>query len=445
MSLDDTRSDFEKKLAELRRKHDTTLQVDLSVLREQFGRTIKPAVPADIARHLAEFDQRATGILQAQPLKTQALVNMQGSGLLKGLDLRFTDQFNLGQFYSTSLLDYPTVFCETLADFFTPFFSDLDFSPQARQADLERLVREAEESARDHQGGIFGVNFPGRGCYLNGWLFVYGQAISPQAALNEPEMLRHVLAVAVHEKLGHGFLSAYSALGAVKNRLGLTSVELANRFGLRPADDPTWRLRHEQAVLLFLTSQLLEEGWATWVEAFMARLMGGVPIGPRHSLQTVINAVQALPETITDRETLQQLLLGSLQLLFGEERSSLQELHQAVMVIEKGGDALDAFFSPILGQSLRYAVGSLLMIQAEVNQGSGCVPYLALIAANLTFNPSQISLSDLRELLSSDPRLNPDARMAALSQVRLEHLNDVKSLAQAAELELSFSAPKELK
>jgi hypothetical protein len=446
MTMDDKRSDFENKLDELHRKHDTTLDADLSTLREQFERAVKPALPADISRRVEGFDQRAINSFQAQPTTmTQALVNIQDSGPLKGLDLRFTGLFNLGQYYSTTLLDYPTVFCETLEEFFTPFLIDLDLSTQARQTELKRLVIEAEENAKDQGGGIFGVNFPGRGCYLNGWLFVYGQAISAQVALQDKKILLRVLAVAAHEKLGHGFLSAYSALGAVKNRMGLTTVDLANHFGLHPVDEPTWRLRHDQAMLLFQASQLLEEGWASWIEAYMARQLGGTPLGPRYSMQAVLNAIHGLPETLSDRESLQQLLLGSLELLFNEERSSLPELHQAVMVIEKAGDALDPYFGPILGQPLRYAIGSLLMIQAEVNQGAGCMPYMALIAANLTFDPNQISLSDLRELLGSDPRLNPDARMAALSQVRLKQPNDIKSLAQIAEMELSFSVPKELK
>jgi hypothetical protein len=362
--------------------------------------------------------------------------------VLKELDQRFADLFNLGQFYSTSRLDYPTVYCETLPEFFTPFVSDMDLSPLARQAYLEMMVKQTEEEAAQGKA-LLGVNFPGRGCYLNGWMFVYGRSISPRAAWQDRELSLSILATTAHEKLGHGFLSAYSAMGEVSNRLGLSTIELANRFGLRPADEPTFRLRTEQAQLLLQASLLLEEGYATWVEAFMARQMGAP--ARRYSLAAVAQAILALPEATANREKWQALLLGSLQLLFGEERSSLPELHQAVTAIEKVDAAIDNFIFHFLGQTLRYVVGSLLMDQAEMNLGAGCIPYLALIAGNVTFDPAQISLADLREILGGDPRLSPDTRLAALSQVRLDQSGDVRSLAQVAESGLSLSVPKELK
>jgi hypothetical protein len=442
MSLDDKRSDFEKKLDELRGKHDATLKTDLAAMREPFGHTVKSSLPADIARRMTAFDQRAADSLPALPFKGRALVNLQGSGVLKELDQRFADLFNLGQFFSTSRLDYPTVYCETLPEFFTPFVADMDLSPLARQATLEMMVKQTEQEAAQGKA-LLGVNFPGRGCYLNGWMFVYGSSITPRDAWQKRDLMLSILATTAHEKLGHGFLSAYSAMGEVSNRLGLTALELSNRFGLRPADEPTFRLRSEQAQLLLQASLLLEEGYATWVEAFMAREMG-TP-ARRYSLAAVAQAVLALPETTTNRDNGQALLLGSLQLLFGEERSSLAELHQAVMTLEKVSPAIDDFIFHYLGQTLRYVVGSLLMDQTEMNLGAGCVPYVALIAGNVTFDPAQISLADLRELLSRDPRLNPDTRLAALSQLRLDQPGDVKSMAQIAESGLSLSVPKELK
>jgi hypothetical protein len=55
-----------------------------------------------------------------------------------------------------------------------------------------------------------------------------------------------------------------------------------------------------------------------------------------------------------------------------------------------------------------------------------------------------VSLSDLRDLLSRDARLNPDARMAAISRLRLEHKDDVHGMATRIASQFSFSIPKEL-
>jgi hypothetical protein len=94
---------------------------------------------------------------------------------------------------------------------------------------------------------------------------------------------------------------------------------------------------------------------------------------------------------------------------------------------------------------LIYAVGSLLMSQAEANMGAACVPYAALIAANVKFNFEEISLTDLTTLLLSDPSLYPDVRLAVLSRIKLEQHGSIKELAQRAQAELSFSVPQALK
>jgi len=114
------------------------------------------------------------------------------------------------------------------------------------------------------------------------------------------------------------------------------------------------------------------------------------------------------------------------------------------MIIEMLGGMLDEFLDEQLGQPLRYAVGELLFVQAEANLGAGCAPYAALIAANITFDPAAVSLADLRDLLSRDPRLNPDARLAALSRLKLDKKDDVRGMAKVAAAQLSFSVPKEL-
>jgi hypothetical protein len=451
MNPSDNGSNFRKKLDELQKKHESQLQSDLVGIKGQFSHEVKPALPEDIAHRLAEFDARLASSRQSQPpwvapRQPQSLIDMTGSPFLKELDQAFADMFRLDQFFPLNKLDYPTVYCETLEQFFEPFLVDLNYSAQVRQSVLDNYLKEAVEDA-EKGGGTWGVDISGRGCYLNGWLFAYGTNLTPRQALQDQAIFAHIKQTAVHEKLGHGFLGLYSAMGAVKNQLGLATIELASRFGLHPVDDPTWSLRQGQYNLLSQKSQLLEEGFASWVASFMAQNLWNGKSLRGHNINTVVESIQKIPDTFKDAAEIQKILLKVLVVLFSEERFALDVLQQAIGVVESISPDLDDYFfhhSP-LGQPLRYAVGDLLFQRAEAIHGPLCIPYLALIAANLAFDPAQISLADLRELMSRDPRLNPDARLAALSQMPSSRPNDVHALAEAAEKELSFSVPKELK
>jgi hypothetical protein len=444
--LDDIKSSFGRKLDEITEQHAERLAAELKVLRQALLREVKPATPQEVAHRLKDFDYELRERLKNQepPETRQALVDMRASTQLRELDAAFAQTFDLARYYPTYRLSYPTVYCETLEEFFTPILEHLDISPQARQIALERAVEEAIEIAeRTDGGGTFGVNLPGKGCYLNGWLFVYGREMPPEAALQDRELLPRILGVSAHEKLGHGFLSAYSALGEVKSRLGLEQTRIAEKFGLRGADDPTSSLRMAQDRLLYLSSQLLEEGWSTWVETYLTAEALGFGEHPRYSLEGVRQAVEGLLRLDAQSEC--GALLQSLDLLFGPDDPPLFALHQAVMVVAMVGDDFDEYFGAKLGQPLRYAVGELVLSQAEANLGALCAPYASLVAGNVTFDPAQISLSDLDTLLSGDPRLHPDARLAAISRLRLAAPNNVKELAERAQTELSFSVPPELK
>lgn len=419
-------------------------------MRQRLLRQVTPSLPADVARRLEDAStwmatRLPTPAAQAEAAPAQQQVQLNGQTLLRSLDQDFTRAFDLEHYYSAYRLDYPTVYCHTLEEFFTSFVSSLDISTQARQAELARLAAQARQVAQEHGGGVYGVNIPGEGCYLNGWLFGCGAGLSAQDALESPPVRAHILATAVHEKLGHGFLSAYSALGQVKTSLGLARAELARQFGLRPSDDPLSSLRRDQDQLVFTVSQLLEEGWATWIETYLGSALLNLGAHPRHSFEDIVEAVRRLPDSLPDHETIRNNLLWALSVLFGPEAQSLQDLHQAVMVVGMLGMQLDDHFSRFLHQPLRYAVGEWLLMLAEAQHGAACVPYTVLIAANVHFDFERISLSDLAQLLGRDPRLHPDARLAALCRTGLQNPGDVAELAHHASERLSFSVPQELR
>jgi hypothetical protein len=439
---EEIKAQFEERLEKQKQVRANRLEADLQILRAGLLRGFHAALPVDLRQQTEAVAAGFPSQLAFSP--AQPLLDMASSSQLQQLDDAFIKMFHLDTYYPVSRLNYPTVYCETLEEFFAPLVAQLDLSPEGRQAELSQLVAQAQEQARPHGGGMFGYNLPGKGAYLNGWLFAYKQGFSPREAFNRPEALRRILETATHEKLGHGFLSVYSALGEVKSRLGLTQMDLARKFGLRTADDPTASLRREQANLLFLASQLLEEGWATWVETYLASSLFRSGTHPRGNLQKVVDAINGLPSNLPERQEIQQSLLGAILLLFGEKDAPLEMLHQAVLILQMVGGQLDELLVPKLGQPLRYLIGELLHTQAGANLGPLCVPYAALIASGVTFDPAQVGLSDLRDLLSRDPRLNPDARMAAISRLRLEKKDDVRGMANIVAAQLSFSIPKEL-
>ncbi len=441
IDLENAKNSFNEKLDKQHAQHVAKLGEELRIMRAGLLRDFKRSLLPDSNCRAAELalSWRAPHSL------IQPLVDMTNSARFQELDRAFITLFNLDTHYPINHLGYPTVYCERLEEFFAPIVEQMDISSEARNMELQNLIHKTEETAQEQGGGIFGYNLPGKGAYLNGWLFTFDTQLAPRQAFSFPDLAHRIYRTAIHEKLGHGFLSAYSALGQVKNRLGISQMEIARRFGLRSTDDPISSLRREQTALFYRTSQLLEEGWSTWLETYMGASIMKSSTHPRYNLQQVIDAIQSLPVDLPDCNEIQHSLLTAIVILFGDKDIPDETLLQAVLVFDFVDTGLDEFFEQKLGQPLRYAIGELMLIQAEANLGFQCVPYAVLLAANVTFDPVNMGLADLRELLCHDPRLNPDVRLAALSRLKLNPRNDVHVLVRQAAAELSFSIPVELK
>ena len=438
--LDDMKAALEKKLDQRRSLHIERTEREAADFRAVLAREIKIPLPPDLFQRVETLGAHWTAPESTMP-HIPALVEMSGTARLKELDEAFSHLFSLRSYYHTDRLAYPTVYCENLEEFFIPMLESLDASPTTHQEALNELVEDAQQTARERGGGILGYNLPGKGAFLNGWLLTYKTNIPPHEAFTRPDLANRIYETAIHEKLGHGFLFAYSALGQVKTRLGLDSIELANRFGLRDADDPASTLRRAQNNLIFNSSQLLEEGWSTWLETFMGVKVLKFGVHPRHEFKRVVDAIKSIPSNQPHRKEIIDNLLGALALIFGEDEVDPQLLLKATLILESAGEN----FAEMLGQPLRYAVGELMMVQAGLNLGPMCAPYAALIAANVTFDLNTVGLTDLQLLLNGDPRLNPDARLAAISRLKLKEQNDVRALASLASESLNFSSPPEIK
>ncbi len=437
--LDDMMAGFQKDLEARRARHEAQVEREATDLREVILREIQLPPMPDLSRRVTDLGQNWQKPTVSAPIHSQ--VDMSGLGKLRELDEAFNGFFKLQSYFSTNRLAYPTKYCETLEEFFRPMVESSDYSEQAREQELAEMVADAIETAKKHGGGTMGYNMPGKGAYVNGWLLAYRSGLTPRQALDNPQLLNDIYETAIHEKLGHGFLFAYSALGAVKTRLGLERIELAQRFGRREVDDPLYSLRMQQHGLIFNTSQFLEEGWSTWLETFMGAGILKSCSHPRHDVNKIVQAIKSLPSDQPNRQEVIETLLTAMVILFGEEDQDPGVVLKAILVMESCGGS----FGSQLKQPLRYALGEMLFLQAEANLGAVCVPYAALIAGNVTFDPASMGITDLKMLLNSHPRLNPDARMALISRCGLAEKNNVPLMAEKIASLLSISAPAELK
>jgi len=441
--IDDIRENFSKKLEQAKKEHAIRLSEEIRQLQVDLLR--RPASSIDNI-----LSGQVSGIhTSVSPEKSNALLqplfHLAGSNALSEMDKVFIHEFRLVEFYPADQLLMPTIFCESLEEFFKPFISGMNYSEQARRIEIERLMREAVEMAEQHQGGIFGVNFPGQGCYINGWLLAKLANVDMGVASQNPLALPGVMATVAHEKLGHGFISAYSTLGKLKSDLGFYLAQIAARFNLAPADDAETQLRVQQNAVLYRSSHFLEEGWSTWIENWFIKTQGNTESPDRYSLQALVSAIQEIPKNVNERDRAIETSLRALEILFSDQPVMIEEVLQAVKYLAYFGDSLDDHFKCTMNQPLKYVLGYLICAQCEANLGQLCVPYAMLIAANITFDFNRISFSDLSGLLSSDPRLNPDTRLAAISRIRLREVNDVREMACRINAELSLSIPPALR
>lgn len=422
--LEKYQQEWEEKFEQRRRAHQDELQ-------RAAEQPLTPSRPVE-----------ASSLRSALPDPAVELrVNLAGDQGLAAMDRAFFEAFGLADYFPRRLLAYPTFYTETLAEFFEPLIAYDDLSSGSKRAWLDKMIAHARQQAESSQGaaGIFGVNLPDQGCYLNGWLFAYPSGLAPRAALAEPDIYRRVLGTAAHEKLGHGFITAFSALGAEKRQLNLWRFDLARRFGLQPADTPSAVLLREKQALVHASSQLTEEGWATWIEhAMVAQLAGSAPPYSPADLWSALGPPEAslAPEL--------GVLRQAAALVLGDEPVDSGALHAAVLVLQSASPAANDLVARQLGQPLPYVVGFLLLQKAGEQLGALCLPYLVLIAANLTYNLDQLSVPELAHILGSEFRMNVDSRLAHLARLRLAQPGDIAGLAQAAREALNLTAPAPL-
>jgi hypothetical protein len=373
---------------------------------------------------------------------------------LQIIDDLMRDEFQLRRHLENAELRYPTIYCETMDEFYGVLLMDEDVSASTKQQWLEELKAEAMEHA---PGGTFGVNLPGNGCYVNGWLFAYGRAENARAALRDPAIYPRIVETVAHEKLGHGFLAEHSSMGQEKTRLGMWRFDRAGQFGARGPDSPRMRLLEAKHTILYHASTFAEEGWSNWIEHWISAQFANAvndlaPAGnyrpaPHPTLDDVRRALQEVSRHEPDLRGPAQLVLEAIGVLFDsdEDGATSYDVHAAMIALQTRAPALADAVAQRLGQSLPYTVGCLLVERIAEACGPLCTPYALLIAANVTYDLEQISVADLQQLTTGDARLNVNSRLALMTLLAPARKNDVAEMSMLAREILNLSTPANFK
>jgi hypothetical protein len=387
----------------------------------------------------------------------QAKVALGNADVLQRLDTIMWQSFDLSHIFPGAPLgQYPVVYCETLEEFFTPVLADADVSDSTREEVLAAYVADAQAHAEESGGGIFGVNLPGRGCYVNGWLFGFAHGTSPRAALQDPAIFPAIMETVCHEKLGHGFIAALTAVGQEKTQLGLWRFDWARKFNLRTVDSPRSTLLRQKHNLVFEATKFTEEGWATWIEQIMGWLAARhglvdrdqAPVRPeaKYTLEEVARLLDSLQKRVPreQRPTVERFAQATQLLLVNTDPKAMDALFPAIQVWQQEAQLFDEVFAEAFGQPTLYVLGYLLSRRLEARLGWQNLPYAVAIAGNVTYDLENISLVDLATLLSSDPRLNVDARLALLGTLQLLEGQGPAALARLAREKLNLAVPESI-
>ena len=442
--IDDIRDNYSRKLDQEINQHERRVQNEIEKLDQPSTQQAK------FDHLLADFglEERAKSNLRQDSLpfltRKQTLVDMTHSDPLKELDNDFLAFFNLSAYYPSSKINYPSFLCNSQDEFFGAMFADENISEQERKSKIDEEI----EKLKNANSKIMGVNCPGQGCYVNGWQIAQDYNLPPsEINLQNQMIINQVKETATHEKLGHGFISGYSAMGELTTKMGLNKVKIASQFGAAPADNPAWLLLTAQWKVIFEASKFLEEGWATWIQGYLKETLFQNSENPKnppfhhpiHDGEELAKAVVSLPqERRID-------FINAFNVLFGDDAVKIIDLYAAMMTMSSIDNDYYDMFMALSHQPLRYVLGEFLCLQTERNLGVKSLPYAVLIAANITLNNTQISVSDLDLSLNGDPRLNPNTRLAAKSRIKLDHLGDLNELCQKVTSELSMVVPPELR
>ena len=423
-------------------------------LRAWFGERVTPSARTEPAQ--------AQPVAHSQRALTRGAAAMQASSssLLRLVDQWTFEQFDLHRLQAGAIAS-PTVFCESLEEFYGSFFAYRTMSPEEQARGVREEADRARKALAAGGGAVLGVNWPGRGCFLNGEAFarMHGKR-DAQQALRDADSFPHILSTAVHEKLGHGLLTEFTTRGKEIRSVHLEQHEVARHFLRRKSDDPREALLQDKWNILLTSSKYAEEGFATWMEA---EVLGYAELKVQGGAR-VDEATDGLAETANIYP-----VDWVVEKLREQEHEALDELADAVAFLAAAGpaqrrevsqymagafphtdlaatawerdEALDQLSQSIFGQPLHYVVGYTMIEKLEHKFGASCVPFALALAGNVSYGLDGLSNSDLRMALEQNPQLRMDVRLALLGTLDGVPKNDPDALYEAARRELSLTPP----
>jgi len=342
------------------------------------------------------------------------MVELRGDARLTQMDAWLARQLDIEA--AARNLKEPAILSESAQEFYGGLLSGEPLSPGQWRILLERQLKEAREHA-EHGGGVWGAFLAGQACLINGWLFkeVFGLA-QPRDALSDARTAGLLLGTVAHEKWGHGFLSAATALGAETRQVQMDRVRYARLFSGFQVTTPEGVILREKWRAVYNATRFAEEGWSSWVEnvvrrGFAAQFAGGAPAPPALWMQNFV-----VPEVrLRNRAAAQQAILT----LFDSGRKP-DEAKAAMAILEQAEDELTPDFMGQYGRPPRYIIGYGLCWMVERRFGARNVPAALILAGNVVYGLATQGVSDLANVIASSPDLNVNRRLAAIAHLPLK-------------------------
>ena len=443
----------EKSLEEKLKKINEELENSIKGVSKKFEETTDASFGQGIGKFVIEKEKTDDYKIENEVQKNIIPDGLKKADLYRDTDFRklddlFKDDFNLKKYrwFNRRSFFVPTIYCETLEEFFEPVCKDLEVSESTKKELIEEYTQEAAEKAEVGEG-IFGIFIPSQGCFINGWLCcrIVDKKIPPEEGLTNPEVYPHIIRVAAHEKFGHGFLSCFTTYGVESQKIHLYRQRIASNFNIKQSDSPEYTLWNEKYITIFNSSKFTEEGWASYIENYFLEKLNLKKVNSEYSLEDVLSPLSKmekdknLPEDI--RNLIGFIASGIFVMLSDEKNISEEDITGAVSFLQENENIISDIFQKLFHQKPRYIIGYLLMKKAEEKFGKESLPLLLAIAGNVKYNIENISVSDLQKVVCRNPKFNIDIRMALLTTLNVEKGNLEKIVEEARE-KLNFVVPK---
>ena len=386
----------------------------------------------------AAKSQSEPPILLTPPVRP-GMVEMRGDTRLTQMDQWLGE--TLGLTPVVQQFREPILFSETPQEFYGSLLSGEPLSEGQWQTLLEQQLREARETA-GRGGGVWGAFLAGQSCLINGWLFkaVFGLKQAREAITDE-RTADLVLSTVAHEKWGHGFLSAMTALGVEVRQVHLDRLRHARLFSSFQVTTPEGVILREKWRAVYNATRFAEEGWATWVENVVRQGCAAKGVAPVRQAEWLADFI--VPE-LRGREwpAVRQAML----VLFDATRPP-EEAKVAMATLEQAEDELTPDFMSQYGRPPRYILGYGLCWMIERRFGRWNVPAALLLAGNVVYGLATQGVSDVVNVIAASPDLNVNRRLAAIAHLPVADAPELSrhDFANACQTHLGIIIPALLK